>query len=51
MLGAFETASYEEGQITLESGDTLLVFSDGVSDMWADADCADSALTKLLLTS
>jgi serine phosphatase RsbU (regulator of sigma subunit) len=47
-LGMFETAAYEEGQVTLEPGDTLLVFSDGVSDTWPDADAADAALVELV---
>jgi sigma-B regulation protein RsbU (phosphoserine phosphatase) len=47
-LGMFETASYEEGEVTLEPGDSLLVFSDGVSDTWPDAASADMALIEYL---
>ena len=32
ILGLFEKASYEQETLTLESGDTLVVFSDGISD-------------------
>jgi serine phosphatase RsbU (regulator of sigma subunit)/pSer/pThr/pTyr-binding forkhead associated (FHA) protein len=31
-LGLFETAEYEQESVTLDPGDTLLVFSDGVSE-------------------
>lgn len=46
-LGMFETAAYEEAQVTLDPGDTLLVFSDGISETWPDADAADAALIDL----
>lgn len=32
VLGAFDTASYEEEAITLKTGDALILFSDGVTD-------------------
>jgi len=32
VLGAFETARYEEEAIPLRQGDTLVLFSDGVTD-------------------
>ncbi len=32
VLGAFMHAEYEEGEVRLESGDTLLMFSDGVTE-------------------
>jgi hypothetical protein len=32
VLGAFDTARYEEEAIALETGDTLVLFSDGVTD-------------------
>jgi len=32
VVGAFENAAYEEETITLEPGDTLVLYSDGVSD-------------------
>ncbi len=32
VVGAFENAAYEEESITLDPGDTLVLFSDGVSD-------------------
>jgi sigma-B regulation protein RsbU (phosphoserine phosphatase) len=48
VLGMFDTASYEEAETVLEPGDTLLVFSDGVSDSWPEADVADAALVDLI---
>jgi serine phosphatase RsbU (regulator of sigma subunit) len=48
VLGMFDTASYEEAETVLEPGDSLLVFSDGVSDVWPDADRADAALVDLV---
>jgi phosphoserine phosphatase RsbU/P len=48
ILGAFETGSWTEGNTTLQPGDTLLVFSDGVSETWTDPDVADRRLTELV---
>ncbi len=38
VLGMFEDTPYEEGVVTLGSGDTLLVFSDGVTETWNPED-------------
>jgi phosphoserine phosphatase RsbU/P len=48
ILGAFETGSWNEGTVNLAPGDTLLVFSDGVSETWPDPDVADRRLTELV---
>jgi sigma-B regulation protein RsbU (phosphoserine phosphatase) len=48
ILGAFETGSWSEGQVTLQPGDTLVIFSDGISDLWPDANVADQRLTELV---
>ena len=48
ILGAFETGTWTEGTKDLRPGDTLLVFSDGISDTWADADLADQHLAKIV---
>ena len=48
-LGMFQTASYQEAEVVIEPGDSLLVFSDGVSDTWPDATAADTALVEFLL--
>jgi serine phosphatase RsbU (regulator of sigma subunit) len=38
VVGLFEVASYEEGETRLESGDTLIVFTDGISEAWDEND-------------
>lgn len=38
VLGMFDDTPYEEGVVTLGSGDTLLVFSDGVTETWNPED-------------
>jgi sigma-B regulation protein RsbU (phosphoserine phosphatase) len=48
ILGAFETGSWSEGHVTLQPGDTLIIFSDGISDLWPDANVADQRLTELV---
>jgi sigma-B regulation protein RsbU (phosphoserine phosphatase) len=48
ILGAFETGSWTEGTQHLLPGDTLLVFSDGVSDTWPEADLADRHLVEII---
>jgi phosphoserine phosphatase RsbU/P len=48
VLGAFETAVYDEDVTMLRPGDTLLVFSDGVSESWPDPDEADRALCAIV---
>jgi serine phosphatase RsbU (regulator of sigma subunit) len=37
VLGMFEAAPYSEGAAELRPGDTLLVFSDGISETWSAA--------------
>ena len=32
----FESALYEEGKTTLDPGDTLVVFTDGISESWGE---------------
>jgi sigma-B regulation protein RsbU (phosphoserine phosphatase) len=48
ILGAFETGEWTEGNVTLMPGDTLVIFSDGISDLWPDAGLADRRLTELV---
>jgi phosphoserine phosphatase RsbU/P len=48
ILGAFETGVWTEGNVTLMPGDTLVIFSDGISDLWPDAGLADRRLTELV---
>jgi sigma-B regulation protein RsbU (phosphoserine phosphatase) len=48
ILGAFENRTWIEGSAMLTPGDTLLVFSDGISDTWPDMDVADRELVRLV---
>jgi serine phosphatase RsbU (regulator of sigma subunit) len=34
VVGLLEEATYDAGEVTLDSGDTLLVFTDGLSEAW-----------------
>jgi sigma-B regulation protein RsbU (phosphoserine phosphatase) len=36
VLGMFENATYEAGATALHAGDTLLLYSDGVTETWND---------------
>lgn len=38
VLGLLEDAPYEQGEVELDRGDALLVFSDGVTETWSAAD-------------
>jgi sigma-B regulation protein RsbU (phosphoserine phosphatase) len=38
VLGLIERTPYEEGSVELAPGDTLLVYSDGVSETWSGED-------------
>ncbi len=46
-LGLFDIADYESGSVELTRGDTLLIFSDGVSETW-DADEEDFGDERLV---
>jgi sigma-B regulation protein RsbU (phosphoserine phosphatase) len=50
VLGFVESAEYAEGTVRLESGDTLLVYSDGVTETWSpdDDEFGDRRLTDLV---
>lgn len=47
VLGAFGEARYEQAATRMLPGDTLIVFSDGVSDVWPDLETAYQALGEL----
>jgi serine phosphatase RsbU (regulator of sigma subunit) len=47
VVGAFPEASYQQGAAVLEPGARLLVFSDGISESWADPDLADRQLVAI----
>jgi phosphoserine phosphatase RsbU/P len=48
VVGSFPDAVYEQAAVVLEPGDCLLVFSDGVSDGWHNAEEADLHLVGLV---
>ena len=47
ILGAFAEASYQQGTVVLEPGACLLVFSDGISESWAEPDEADHRMVSI----
>jgi len=49
VLGMFESVPYSEGYTELRKGDTLLVFSDGVTETWdaADLEFGDAGLAAV----
>jgi sigma-B regulation protein RsbU (phosphoserine phosphatase) len=47
-LGLLDSADYEEGEIALTAGDTLLVYSDGVSEAWDTEPEAEGLLVDLV---
>ncbi len=38
VLGLFEVAPFERGEVRLDPGDVLVVFTDGLSESWGDQD-------------
>ncbi|MCG5052366.1 MAG: SpoIIE family protein phosphatase [Myxococcales bacterium] len=48
ILGAFPETRYDEDTVKMQPGDVLLVFSDGVSDVWPSDDVAERALLDVL---
>ena len=48
VLGAFADSAWVQGAAAMEPGDVLLVFSDGVSESWPDAELADRRLVELV---
>jgi sigma-B regulation protein RsbU (phosphoserine phosphatase) len=47
VLGIFEGVSYEGGSVVMEQGDTLIVYSDGVTETW-DPDGEEFGEDKLV---
>jgi sigma-B regulation protein RsbU (phosphoserine phosphatase) len=47
-LGLFEAAEFEEGGRTLAAGDTVLMYSDGVSESWPSTEEAERHLIGLV---
>jgi len=46
-IGLFAAGAFTLGERTLMRGDTLLAYSDGISESWPDAAAAEAALTEL----
>jgi serine phosphatase RsbU (regulator of sigma subunit) len=46
-IGLFASGAFTLGERTLNRGDTLLAYSDGISESWPDAPAAEAALTEL----
>lgn len=51
VLGAFDGSRYEQASVRFDPGDTLVVFSDGVSDTWDDPDVADRKMVEVARSS
>ncbi len=53
VLGMFDSVSYAHGRVALRPGDTLVVFSDGVSETWnkAGEEFGEERLTQTILRS
>jgi sigma-B regulation protein RsbU (phosphoserine phosphatase) len=49
-LGLFEAAEFEEGSKVLAPGDTLVAYSDGVSESWPSQEAAERDLISLVRT-
>ena len=49
-LGLFEAAEFDQGTKTLAPGDTLLLYSDGVSEAWPSQEEAEVQLVNLIRT-
>jgi sigma-B regulation protein RsbU (phosphoserine phosphatase) len=47
-FGAFADSSYEEAQVAMRPSDTLVVYSDGISDAWPEPGAADRELTQIV---
>jgi len=50
VLGLIEHTTYSQGEIELAAGDTLLVFSDGVSETWSadDEEFGETRLAEII---
>jgi sigma-B regulation protein RsbU (phosphoserine phosphatase) len=46
-IGLFDVGAFVLGERSLSRGDTLLAYSDGVSESWPDAPSAEAALTDM----
>jgi serine phosphatase RsbU (regulator of sigma subunit) len=47
-FGAFAESSYSEAQVGMRPEDTLVVYSDGISDAWPEPGAADRELAEIV---
>jgi serine phosphatase RsbU (regulator of sigma subunit) len=48
IIGTFESSDFQESETELAPGDTLVMFSDGISDNWSDLNVADEQLVDIV---
>jgi serine phosphatase RsbU (regulator of sigma subunit) len=47
-FGAFADSGYDEASVSMKPSDTLVVYSDGISDAWPEPGTADSELAQIV---
>jgi phosphoserine phosphatase RsbU/P len=47
-FGAFADSGYDEAQVSMQPNDTLVVYSDGISDAWPEPGTADRELAQIV---
>jgi serine phosphatase RsbU (regulator of sigma subunit) len=47
-FGSFADSGYDEAQVSMQPSDTLVVFSDGISDAWPEPGTADRELAQIV---
>jgi len=47
-FGSFADSGYDEAQVSMQPNDTLVVFSDGISDAWPEPGTADRELAQIV---
>ncbi|MGB8298454.1 MAG: SpoIIE family protein phosphatase [Polyangia bacterium] len=47
-FGTFADSSYQEAQVAMRPNDTLVVYSDGISDAWPEPEAADRELAHIV---
>jgi serine phosphatase RsbU (regulator of sigma subunit) len=47
-FGAFADSGYDEAQVSMKPSDTLVVYSDGISDAWPEPGMADRELARIV---
>ncbi|HJX65387.1 MAG TPA: SpoIIE family protein phosphatase [Polyangia bacterium] len=47
-FGTFADSRYQEAQVAMQPNDTLVVYSDGISDAWPEPGAADSELADIV---